>query len=167
MGKDTSQFLTIIEEHQGIITGLCNAYYSSFEDRKDVRQEVILQLWKSFPSFRGESKLSTWLYRVSLNTILSRRRNEQRVRNTHYRSQHSKTDCCYDDDNELLNYLLSTLKDEDKAILILQLEGYKNHEIATILGLTTTNVSTRLHRIKSALRDKLKLRIYGHSKAEK
>ncbi|MEM7107971.1 MAG: RNA polymerase sigma factor [Bacteroidota bacterium] len=168
MHSNSTHFLEIIEQHQGIITSLCYAYYTSPEDRKDVRQEIILQLWKSFTTFRGESKVSTWLYRVSLNTILSRRRKEKRHLNTTDTALlNASFEYACDDGHELLNYLLGQLKDVDKAILILQLEGYKNHESAAILGLTTTNIGSRLHRIKSLLRKSLKLNLYGYKKAKK
>src|SRR5689334_6945685 len=85
MGKDSSKlelhkrnFIKIVEANQGIIRSLCNAYYMSPEDQKDVFQDIVLQLWKSFESFRGESMISTWIYRVSLNTILTKVRNEKK-----------------------------------------------------------------------------------------
>ncbi len=73
-----ADFLNMIEQHQGIINSLCSFYYAWDEDRKDARQDVILQLWKAWPSFRGEAKLSTWLYKVSLNTLLAKLRKEKR-----------------------------------------------------------------------------------------
>lgn len=167
MSDQTSYFLELIEKYQGITTSLCHAYYASPEDRKDVRQEIILQLWKSFGTFKGESKISTWIYRVSLNTILSRRRKENRRPNKDLLSLSQldeKNGSFYDDHDQLFEYLICRLKDEDKAIFILQLEGYRNNEIASILGLTITNVSTRLHRIKSSLRNILKIRTHGQTK---
>ncbi|MEM6360489.1 MAG: RNA polymerase sigma factor [Bacteroidota bacterium] len=166
MKHRTPHFLEVIETYQGIITSLCHAYYSSVEDRKDVRQEIILQLWKSFDTFKGKSKISTWIYRVSLNTILSRRREEEKRpdKDLLTLSQIGERGYFYDDNDQFFNYLLSKLKDEDKAILILQLEGYGNNEIASIVGITMSNVSTRLHRIKSSLREKLKIKIHAHTK---
>ena len=167
MNPRTAHFLEVIEKYQGIITSLCHAYYSSLEDREDMRQEIILQLWKSFDTFQERSKVSTWIYRVSLNTIFARRRKEKRRSAKHLLSLSTLDESqshFYDDDDQFFKYVLSNLKDEDKAILILQLEGYRNNEIASIVGITMSNVSTRLHRIKSSLRKKLKIKIHADTK---
>ena len=71
-------FVKIIEKHQGIILMLCRTYYPDRQDQEDIRQDIILQLWKSFPTFRNESKISTWIYKVALHTILYKIRSEQR-----------------------------------------------------------------------------------------
>jgi RNA polymerase sigma-70 factor, ECF subfamily len=151
-------FIQVIESNQGIIKSLCNAYYVSHEDQKDVFQDIILQLWKSFESFRGESKISTWIYKVSLNTILTKVRNEKKkiVAESIGSTELSFSNAMADDDMELLHLVIQSLKDLDKAIVILYLEGYKNKEISQILNLTTTNVSTRLNRVKAELKTKFK-----------
>lgn len=128
------------------------------EDQKDVFQDIVLQLWKSFESFRGDSKVSTWIYRVSLNTILAKVRNE-RSKITTEPISHSEvifSNAMADGDTELLNMALRSLKDLDKAIVVLYLEGYKGKEIAQILELTLTNVNTRLSRVKAELRVRFK-----------
>jgi RNA polymerase sigma-70 factor (ECF subfamily) len=71
-------FIRIIDSNQGIIKSLCKVYYISPEDQKDAFQDIILRLWKSFETFRGESEISTWIYRVSLNTLLSKARKEKK-----------------------------------------------------------------------------------------
>ncbi|UZR99221.1 RNA polymerase sigma factor [Chondrinema litorale] len=161
-------FVRLIEEHQGIINNLCAIYYNNTEDLHDTRQDIILQLWKAFPSFRAESKVSTWIYKVSLNTILSKKRKENRqgksepmelITNNEFINQ--QVSFSFDDNLQLLNQLIATLKDTDKAIIILFLEGYKNKEMAEMLGITTTNVSTRLNRIKTVLKEKFKMISYG------
>jgi RNA polymerase sigma-70 factor, ECF subfamily len=126
------------------------------DDRKDVFQDIVLQLWKSFESFRGESEISTWIYRVSLNTILTKVRNEKRKITTESISSEELTfsNAMADDNIELLNTVLQFLKGLDKAIVILYLEGYKNKEVAQILNLSATNVSTRLNRVKIELKAK-------------
>lgn len=128
----------------------------SCEDQKDVFQDIILQLWQSFESFRGESKISTWIYRVSLNTILAKVRKEKKKVTIESigGSELAFSNAMADDGNELLNMVLHTLKDVDKAIVILYLDGYKNKEIAQILNITATNVSTRLNRVKAELKAK-------------
>lgn len=155
-------FIRIVESNQGIIKSLCKAYYSSHEDQKDVFQDIILQLWKSFDTFRGESKISTWIYKVSLNTILNKVRKEKTKISAESISYSELTfsNAMSDDDKELLHVVLQSLKGLDKAIVILYLEGYKNKEIAQMLNLTPTNVSTRLSRVKAELKDKFQNQHY-------
>ncbi len=149
-------FIRIIESNQGIIKSLCNAYSSSYEDRKDVFQDIILQLWKSFETFRGDSKISTWIYKVSLNTILAKVRKEKKKIATESIgcSEPPFSNSRADNDVELLNIVIQSLTGVDKAIVILYLEGYKNKEISQILDITATNVSTRLSRVKAELKTK-------------
>jgi len=156
-------FIRIINGSQGIVRSLCKAYYASHEDQKDAFQDVILQLWKAFDTFRGESELSTWIYRVSLNTLLAKLRRERNKITTEslITSHHIIAPIpMADDDKELLSMVIQSLKDVDKAIVILYLEGYKNKEISQILNLTPTNVSTRINRVKSELKARFKSRCY-------
>ena len=134
----------------------------SAEDQKDVFQDIILQLWKSFETFRGESEISTWIYRVSLNTVLAKVRKEKKKITTESigTSELSISIAMADGDIELLNIVTQSLKDLDKAIVILCLEGYKNKEISQILNLTRTNVSTRLNRVRAELKAKFKNQYY-------
>jgi RNA polymerase sigma-70 factor, ECF subfamily len=151
-------FIRIIASYQGIIKSLCKAYYPRYEDQKDVFQDIILQLWKSAESFRGESKLSTWIYKVSLNTILAKVRKEEKQIATESidSSELFFSNAMADDDVELLNSVIQSLQGLDKAIVILYLEGYKNKEMAQLLNLTATNISTRLNRIKADLKARFK-----------
>ncbi len=154
--------MKVIDTNQGIIKSLCKAYYTSHEDQKDAFQDIILQLWKSFESFKGDSEISTWIYRVSLNTILSKIRKEKKKITTKPigSSELSISTAMADGDLELLNKVMQTLKDLDKAIVILYLEGYKNKEISQILNLSPTNVSTRLNRVRGELKAKFKNQHY-------
>jgi RNA polymerase sigma-70 factor (ECF subfamily) len=149
-------FLRVIDANQGTIKSLCKAYYKSPEDQKDAFQDIVLQLWRSFETFRGESEISTWIYRITLNTILSKVRKQKREIATESigASELSISTTMADGDIELLNIVIQSLKDVDKAIVILYLEGYKNKEIAKILDLTITNVSTRLNRVRAELKAK-------------
>jgi len=159
---DKIQFLSLIDEHQGIISNLCRVYFVNLEDQQDARQDVILQLWKAFPNFRAEAKAGTFIYRVALNTILKKLRTNKKYK--HLLSidelEISSHSIVVDDDQQLLKQILLTLKEEDKALLVLQLEGYKQNEIATILDTTSTNISTRWHRIKKVLKQKFKSLYY-------
>ena len=149
-------FIQIVNSNRGIIRSLCRIYYGRIEDQDDAFQDVILQLWKSFESFRGESGISTWIYRVSLNTILVKIRKEKKsvaaepIDTPHLHLFNAKAD----DNVELLTMIIQSLKDIDKAIVVLYLEGYPNKEIAEILKLSQTNVNTRLNRVKSQLKNK-------------
>ena len=162
MKLDKGNFIRIIESNQGIITSLCKAYYGSPEDQKDVFQDIVLQLWKSFETFRGDSKVSTWIYSVSLNTILTKVRDEKNkiAAESISCSEVVLSKSMADDDTELLSMVLQSLKDLDKAIVILYLEGYKNKEISQILNLTPSNISTRLNRLRTELQAKFKSQHY-------
>lgn len=162
MEPQKRDFVRIVAENHGIIRSLCKAYYAGYEDQKDVFQDIVLQLWKSFEFFRGESKISTWIYKVSLNTILAKVRKEKHKITTESigSATLSFSQAKADDDMELLNQVLQYLKGVDKAIVILYLEGYKNKEISQMLNLTATNVSTRLSRVKAELSAKFKNQHY-------
>lgn len=157
-------FVQLVEQHQGIILSLCRAYYQDAEDRHDARQDIILQLWKAYPGFRNECKLSTWMYKIGLNTILAKVRKEKKKPVSEPLDQllsiHFAESCTADDDLQQLKYLIGTLKEVDKAIMLLYLEGYENKEISDILNLTSTNLSTRMHRIKNTLKEKYKIKKY-------
>jgi len=156
-------FIQVINSNRGIIRSLCKVYYVDPEDQKDAFQDIILQLWKSFDSFRGESTVSTWIYRVGLNTILTKIRIDKKsvtaepIDTVHLYISHAKAD----DHTELLTMIIQSLKDIDKAIVVLSLEGYRNKEIADILKLSQTNVATRLNRIKSQLKTKFDHNIHA------
>jgi RNA polymerase sigma factor (sigma-70 family) len=156
-------FIKAMQENSGIINSICRSYFPVQDDFKDARQDVILQLWRSFPTFRNESKISTWIYKVALNTILTKRKKAQNQRlnepisQVHIDQIPSHDDVTKDHIQEF-TWLISKLDDCDKAIVILLVEGYNNKEIALMLHLTATNISTRLNRLKN----KLKHRINEH-----
>lgn len=156
MKLQKENFIRIIDANRGIIKSLCKAYYPDSDDQKDAFQDIVLQLWKSFETFRGDSEISTWIYRVSLNTLLTKIRKDKRTVATESigDSELSFSAAMADSDIELLNMVIQSLKDLDKAIVILYLEGYKNKEIAQMLNLTPTNISTRLNRVREELKVK-------------
>lgn len=149
-------FIQIINENRGTIRSLCMIYYGSEEDQKDAFQDIILQLWQSFDTFRGESEISTWIYRVSLNTILNKIKKEKKSVTVEPIDVHHLyfSNAKADDNVELLIIIIQSLKEIDKAIVILHLEGYRNKEIAEILNLSPTNIATRFNRIKAQLKIK-------------
>lgn len=147
-------FIRLIQNHQGILNSICNVYFKTIEEQKDARQEIILQLWKSYPNFRGDAKPSTWIYKVGLNTVLNLVRKKQKEPYPHDIDELNKLTIppLLDDDIQQLKQLISLLNQADKALVILYLEGYKHEEIGRTLAISATNVSTRLNRIKEKLR---------------
>ena len=145
----------------GIIYKICNLYAAE-EDREDLKQEIIYQLWKSYPSYRGESRFQTWMYRVALNTAML----ELRARKLKYTS-FTEPEIQIPDDREpdsgtesrikQLYTHISTLKDLDKTIVFLHLEQCSYEEIASITGISVKNVSVRLVRIRKKLRELFQL----------
>ncbi|WP_166444455.1 RNA polymerase sigma factor [Dyadobacter bucti] len=151
----------MLKEHQGIINSICRIYYRDEEDFKDARQDVILQLWKSLPTFRSESKMSTWIYKVTLNTILAKISKEKKMPLSEslsdaYPYYNQAGNFEPDVDLQQLLYLIHKMEEIDKAIMILHLEGYSHKEIAGTLKLTATNISTRISRIKIRLKETFK-----------
>lgn len=150
-------FVKVIQEHQGIINSICRVYYSDIEDTKDAKQDIILQLWKSLPTFRNDSKISTWIYKVALNTILAKVKKDHKNSSQELLSElhlnNSDNQFDINDDIQQLLFLVNQLEATDKAIMILHLEGYSNKEIAETLKLTATNISTRMNRIKIKLKE--------------
>lgn len=157
------RFIEVINNNRGTIRSLCKVYYPRSEDQQDAFQDIILQLWKSFDTFRGGSEISTWIYRVSINTILNKiRGNRRSVTAEPLEVQHHYISNAQADDNvELLYMIIQSLKDIDKAIVVLYLEGYRNKEIAEILKMSPTNVATRFNRVKAQLKMKLNNESYA------
>lgn len=159
-----TEFLKIIDEHSRVINSLCSLYFQATEDQKDMCQDIVLQLWKAFPSFRAESQTGTWLYRVALNTILNRKKKEARRPGLDSLEQmdasHLQMAPQADDDLQLLKQIIALLPDLEKALVVLHLEGYQNKEIGQMLDLSPTNVSTRMNRIKNRLKENFKSQSY-------
>lgn len=152
------EFLTIITENQGIIHKVCSIYCNSEEDRRDLFQEILVQLWKSFPSFRSESKFSTWMYRVALNTAITSFKKDKRQPDKSgisYENLHLPEEL-YDSGAEeqikMLNQAVSQLTGIEKSIILLFLEDKKYEEIAEITGITQNYVRVKMNRIKKKLK---------------
>jgi RNA polymerase sigma-70 factor (ECF subfamily) len=152
MKKD---FINTINEYQKIIYKICRLYRDSLEDQEDLFQEIVYQLWKSYPSFKGISKISTWIYRIALNTALvSYRKKKINYHNfTEFPENiHPIREDTYSEDEERLFFLLKKLNDAEKSIISLYLEDYSYLEIATIIGISENNVGVKLNRIKNKLK---------------
>ena len=155
-------FLKEVNKNIGIIHKVANIYFSNAEDREDVRQEVLYQLWKSFPAYKGNAKFSTWMYKVALNTAITYIKKSSKILHKEILSGNYALLVETNEQaevNEKLNLLynaVTTLSSIDKAIMLLYLEDKSYDEIAVITGLTKSNISVRLVRIRLALKEKLK-----------
>lgn len=161
MENKTDVFLALLERHKKLIYKVVNAYCKNRALHKDLTQEIILQLWSSFNTYDNQFKISTWMYRIALNTAI-----------TYYRkgvkeSKHSSeflphyeniliNEAPFEEDPNLifLNQFIHELKEIDKALILLYLDELSHKEMANIIGISPTNVGTKLTRIKKILRNK-------------
>lgn len=158
-------FLNAINQNIGIIHKVCNIYFKNPADRQDVFQEILYQLWKSYKSFTGASKFSTWMYRVAFNTAIGyvKSINKEAPKdaiNEYHLETFVNNDSHERNENIALLYkAIHTLSDIDKAIALLYLEEKSYEEMAAITGLTKTNISVRLVRIRKQLKEKINILI--------
>ena len=156
--KLAAELIERITENQGAIHKVCNVYANSREDREDLKQEIILQLWKSYPGFQGKSKFSTWMYRIAFNTAITNIRKSKRhpiieALSGTEQSIPAKEDIDYmDDDMNSLFKAIAKLKDVEKAIVTLYLEEKSYKEIGEIVGISEKNVSVKIVRLKDKLK---------------
>lgn len=156
--RDKEAFFKLVEENKRIIFKICNAYCRNKSDREDLAQEIIYNLWKSGENFNNESLFSTWMYRVALNVAISFYRKGKRSIPSLSLTDHllEIEDKQENDETELrlnqLQQFINQLKELDRALMILYLEEKSYSEIAEILGITETNVGTKINRIKTYLK---------------
>ena len=152
-------FVQLIEENKGIIHKICLMYTSNLIDKEDLYQEICLQLWRSFRTYRSESKFSTWLYRVALNTAISSVRKDRRRIET-VELAHAAHFVARDTEKEgktrLLFKAVAQLNKMDRAIILLWLEEKEYAEISEIMGISHSAVSVRLVRIRERLKSIMK-----------
>lgn len=157
--------MDLVYTNQGLIYKICRLYAAE-PNREDLHQEIILQLWKSWPSFRGESRIQTWMYRIALNTaLMDHRRQKLKTRGM---SESEKETLAQQDDGQReedqilqLYRHIASLGDLDKTIVFLYLEGCSYDEIAYVTGISTKNVGVRLVRIRKKLRELFKVKKEG------
>lgn len=158
--EQKQHFQNIIEQHKGILHKVARAYCPNEDDRQDLIQEMMIQVWLSIHRYNNQFKISTWFYRISLNVAISfYRKNTTRANKyTELTEQLIETPVEDKSENErqlyLLDQFISELNEIDKALMILYLEDKSHTEIAEILGISVSNVGTKIGRIK----DKLKTR---------
>ncbi|MBN9297698.1 MAG: sigma-70 family RNA polymerase sigma factor [Filimonas sp.] len=156
---DKEAFLQLIETNKGIIFKICNTYCTNAHDREDLAQEIIYQLWRSSGTFDPAYRFSTWMYRVALNVAISFYR---KVKASHEKIELTEelpliaenTNTEKEENIHLLQQFISELKELDRALMILYLDGRSYSEIAEVLGITETNVATKTSRIKEKLKQK-------------
>ncbi|MEP3371718.1 MAG: sigma-70 family RNA polymerase sigma factor [Maribacter dokdonensis] len=154
-------FIQQIKENEGIVYKVARLYTNSAEDQKDVYQEIVYQLWKSYPSFKANSKISTWMYRVALNTAISHLKKEKRIGtrvsiDNFLLNKIDEVDTVMEERITLLYAHIKKLSIVEKGIILLHLEGKNYDDIAAITGFTKTNIGTRLARIKQKLKSQIK-----------
>ena len=152
------EFISSIKENERIILKICNIYCREYEDRADLCQDITIQLWKSFPNFERKSKVTTWMYRIALNTAISRfRKEKKRPIQEQISDQFISDSFQEDEDVKLLYAAIDGLNKIEKAITMLYLDGIKYKEIGEIMGLSDSNVGFKINQIKRKLREKLKI----------
>lgn len=156
---DKDNFLQLIQENKGIIFKICNSYCKNKDEREDLVQEIIYNLWKSGNQFNADYKFSTWMYRVALNVAISFYRQEKKATiiipmdDAHINIEDGSTS---EENTEkkiiLLQQFIAEMKALDRALILLWFESKSYKEIAEIVGISETNVATKISRIKEKLK---------------
>ncbi len=160
MTDNKDKFLDILEKNIGIILKISSVYTKSKQDREDLINDIIFELWKSFKSFRGDSKISTWIYRIALNVSMNYKRYRKNDSLFYPINDFRKEEIrpwLIEQDNspelEILYECIDELGEINKAIILLYLDGNSHDEIAEITGISKTNVGTKISRIKEQIRN--------------
>ena len=151
------RFQTLVDEHRKILYKICHSYCRDRDPREDLAQEILVQLWRSFGRFDGRCRFSTWMYRIALNAAIS-----------FYRRESARTQCVISDearlleaagetdnppeDVQLLYRFIDGLDALNKALILLYLDEQSYREIADVLGISETNVATKINRLKNKMR---------------
>lgn len=154
--KMKNTFVKLISQHQSILHKICNVYFTHKPHKEDYHQELVIQLWKAFPSFENTARFSTWMYRVCINAAIDILRKEKKELkkvslselHINYASDHSPVD---DRNQEKLYGAISQLSHVDKAIMTLYLDEYSYKEIAEIIGISESYTGVKINRIKSKI----------------
>lgn len=154
------RFLTLLKNNENIIHKVCYLYCRNNEDRKDLAQEVMVQVWKSFSRYDESFKFSTWLYRIALNVAISYHRKKKRKEATFIStdmvaeiSDANNQTNQIEANHKLLYHFIQQLDDLNKALMLLYLEDNSYKEISAVLGISETNVATKINRIKQKLKN--------------
>jgi len=152
------EFVQRVMDAQGIIHKVCHMYASSEEDHQDLFQEILINLWKSYPTFRGQSRLSTWMYKVGLNVAITHLRKSSKQPKYQHLSFPLASKAQVEETPELeeerraLYTAIRQLNEVERAIVMLHLEENSNEEIAAIIGITPNYVRVKMTRIRKKLK---------------
>ena len=151
-------FVEQLEKHQNIVHKVCRLYTNNQDAHNDLFQEITIQLWRAYPKFRGDSKFSTWMYRVGLNTAITLyRKSKRRIQTSDFDAHQFKIKAEeYDNTEEeqlkLLYQAVHQLNDIEKALVLLYLEDKDYKEISQTLGITEVNARVKMNRVKKKLK---------------
>ncbi|MFY0602031.1 MAG: sigma-70 family RNA polymerase sigma factor [Cyclobacteriaceae bacterium] len=159
------KFTELLYENQGIVHKISNLYFGDRLEKEDYYQELIIQLWKAFPSFNSTSKFSTWMYRVCINSAIDIKRKEKHRLNQVELTEVNIQNLSHEEESthinkEKLYEAINGLSDVNKAIITLHLDEYSYQEIAEMIGISKSNAGVKINRIKSQI---LKLLEHGNS----
>lgn len=156
------EFVSLIETHQNLIHKICKLYTNSTAEHKDLFQEITIQLWTAYPKFRGDSKFSTWMYRVGINTAISLyRKSTRRIKSLSFDDISFKipqNEIYNDLEDQQINDIYRAVKqlnDVDKALMFLYLEDKSYKEISETMGISEVNARVKMNRIKKKLKEQL------------
>lgn len=151
-------FVKLLEANQNIVHKICRLYTNDKDAHDDLFQEITIQLWRAFPKFRGDSKFSTWMYRVSLNTAITLYRKSKRQIDTQdfesisFKLKSEEYDDTTEQQLKLMYDAVKKLNDIDKALVFLYLEDKSYREISGTLGISEVNARVKMNRAKDKLR---------------
>jgi RNA polymerase sigma-70 factor (ECF subfamily) len=157
--RQKDQFLDILEKNIGIIIKIARAYSKTLHDKEDLINDITLELWKSFGRFKGDSKISTWIYRIALNTSMNYKRKREKDRLLFMEDLKQNENLTWlieqpdSSHSEILYQCVDELNQLNKAIILLYLDGNSHDEISAITGISKTNVGTRISRIKEQIKN--------------
>lgn len=160
MDSKERDFSVLISDNQGIVHKICRIYTNTKEEHEDLFQEIVLQLWRSYDSFKGDSKFSTWMYRVGLNTAITLIRKKSRsISYTSIDSQPYFDVKAEEVDEEMearlkmLYAAIKKLNDVERALVLLYLEDMPYKEISNLMGISEVNARVKMNRIKKKLKE--------------
>lgn len=157
-------FADLLERHRGIVLKVAGSYAANPDDRADLAQDIAAQLWRAWPSYAPDRPVTTWMYRIALNVAISHLRGRS-LRDRHHvpyddaLHDAGEHDAAVVDDHEtgqrlrMLERVIAALPPLDRALMLLYLDERSQREIADVLGISESNVSTRISRLKQRLRD--------------
>ena len=158
MSAKEQEFSKLIKDNQGLIIKVSRLYTNSLEDEQDLFQEIVLQLWRSYDSFKGQSKISTWMYRVALNTAIKKKKKKTKSPQTDELMDFHHSGYMEDDDEKqqqvsLLYKVIKMLPQVERAIVMMYLDDLPYRDISENLGITEVNARVKMNRLKKTLKE--------------